>query len=108
MSTASALPEFAIYEQALTLAQRLGPSYQTRLVAQLTGQPVPPVPLEDALERALSLGQDPAIVQQVREGKMHRVMLSYGLLKDDEAFATLMEEIMEHRQRQSDRPEVEF
>jgi hypothetical protein len=92
--------EHITYDQALTLVRQLPRPERTRLVARLTRElQQERAELDEMCDLALAFGQDPAIVQRVREGKAHPVMLDYGLLKDDESFERLMDDIVQLRQQ---------
>ncbi len=94
------------YEQVLFYARQLPFIEQDKLIAQLTNEQYEN--LEQACQQALAFGQDPEIVQQVRERKMNPVMLAYGLLKDNPDFEHLIEEVYQNRQQPSTRKEVCF
>jgi DNA polymerase III gamma/tau subunit len=94
------------YDHVLTIVRQLPREDRRRLVQQLSSDE--DQYLEEACQKALALGQDPSIVQQVRAKQMHILMLNFGLLKDDEYFAHFTEEIYRQRQNPSSRPEVSF
>ncbi len=55
---------------------------------------------------ALALGQDPALIEQIQAGKVHPAMAAFGLWREEEDLATLTEEILANRSRQTPRDEV--
>lgn len=96
------------YDQVLTIVRQLPLSERSRLVELLMREiQQERTSLDEMCDQALASGQDPATVQRVREGKAHPVLLDYGLLKDDESFERLMDDIPLLRQAWSDRPVVE-
>ncbi len=66
------------------------------------------VNLERLEQRALVLGQDPQLLEQIKQGELHPEMAAYGLWKDEEDLATLAVEIASNRQAQFARPTPEL
>lgn len=88
----------ATLDEALALVRKLHLAERARLIEIIAHEMQQEHGnLDEQCNQALALGQDPDIVQQVREGNAHPAMLAYGLLKDDESFARLQHEIEQSR-----------
>jgi len=64
-------------------------------------------------QMAFALGQDPAILDKIAEGKLHPIMAAFGLWKDEDDLAGLDAEIEATRQpsvsnEASARPTIQF
>ncbi len=61
----------------------------------------------DYLEVALRFGQDPDLIESIRQGKSHPAMAAFGLW-DDREFENLVDEIYTNRENMSPRTAIEF
>ena len=61
----------------------------------------------DYLEVALKFGQDPNLIESIRQGASHPAMAAFGLWNDRE-FENLADEIYANRENMSSRPTIEF
>jgi hypothetical protein len=63
---------------------------------------------DQVYELALALGQDEDVVRQVKAGKLHPVMLAFGIWRDEPEFETLTAEIYANRRRQGSLAQAEW
>lgn len=54
---------------------------------------------QSGIRLAQALGQDPALLAAIAEGKLHPIMAAYGLWRDEEDLADLASEIARNRAR---------
>jgi len=57
---------------------------------------------------ALSMGQTPAVLDQIERGEVHPAMAAFGLWADDDDLANLAESIARNREAQPQRPAIEL
>jgi len=83
-----------------------------RFVTRRRGKPMAALIGADELEHlersvhaarnlALALGQDQSILDKIERGELHPAMVAYGLWKDEPDLASLAEEIIKNRHRDS-------
>lgn len=57
---------------------------------------------------AQTLGQSPALLEEIEQGKVHPAMAAFGLWKDEEDLLDLDKRVLQNRLRAGSRPNVDL